>query len=74
MHLASGVTTRVAGRLGIGLESPRTLVKEAEIDNSNRPWVTCEEQRSIDAFVAEAIARYGCKEGGGPDAGTKPSR
>jgi transposase len=42
-----GVVTRVARQLGIGPESLRNWVKQAEIDNGKRPGVTTAEQQRI---------------------------
>jgi transposase len=42
-----GAVTRVARQLGIGPESLRNWVKQADIDNGKRPGVTTEEQRRI---------------------------
>ena len=42
-----GVVTRVARQLGIGPESLRNWVKQAEIDGGQRPGVTTEERRRI---------------------------
>ncbi len=42
-----GVVTRVARQLGIGSESLRNWVKQAEIDGGQRPGVTTEERRRI---------------------------
>src|SRR5919204_6859091 len=42
-----GAVTRVARQLGIGPESLRNWVKQAEIDNGKRPGVTTEQQRRI---------------------------
>jgi transposase len=42
-----GVVTRVARQLGIGPESLRNWVKQAEIDGGQRPGVTSEERRRI---------------------------
>src|SRR5207237_10434088 len=43
----TGAVTRVARQLGIGPESLRNWVKQADIDNGKRPGVTTEEQRRI---------------------------
>jgi transposase len=42
-----GVVTRVARQLGIGPESLRNWVKQAEIDNGKRPGMTTAEQQRI---------------------------
>jgi transposase len=42
-----GVVTRVARQLGIGPESLRNWVKQAEVDRGQRPGVTTEERRRI---------------------------
>src|SRR5215471_6835381 len=42
-----GVVTRVARQLGIGSESLRNWVKQAEIDGGQRAGVTTEERRRI---------------------------
>jgi transposase len=42
-----GVVTRVARQLGIGPESLRNWVKQAEVDGGQRPGVTTEERRRI---------------------------
>ena len=42
-----GVITRVARQLGIGSESLRNWVKQAEIDGGQRAGVTTEERRRI---------------------------
>jgi transposase len=42
-----GVITRVARQLGIGAESLRNWVKQAEVDGGQRPGVTTEERRRI---------------------------
>jgi transposase len=42
-----GVVTRVARQLGIGAESLRNWVKQAEVDGGQRPGVTTEERRRI---------------------------
>ena len=42
-----GVVTRIARQLGIGPESPRNWVKQAEIDSGKRSGMTSAEQRRI---------------------------
>jgi transposase len=42
-----GVVTRVAAELGIGSETVRHWVKQAEIDGGLRPGVTSEERQRI---------------------------
>src|SRR5205085_7000650 len=42
-----GAVTRVARQLGIGPESLRNWVKQADINNGKRPGVTTEQQRRI---------------------------
>jgi transposase len=42
-----GAVTRVARQLGIGPESLRNWVKQADIDNGKRPGVATEQQRRI---------------------------
>jgi transposase len=46
-HRSHGVVTRVAGQLGLGSETLRKWVKQAEIDTGERPGVTSEEHRRI---------------------------
>ena len=48
-----GVVTRVAGQLGLGSETLRKWVKQAEIDDGPRPGVTSEEQRRITELERE---------------------
>ena len=48
-----GVVTRVARQLGIGPESLRNWVKQADIDNGKRPGVTTAEQRRITELERE---------------------
>jgi transposase len=48
-----GVVTRVARQLGIGPESLRNWVKQAEIDGGLRPGVTSEERQRIVALERE---------------------
>jgi transposase len=42
-----GVITRVAEQLGIGAESLRTWVRQAEVDAGRRPGITTAEQQRI---------------------------
>ena len=42
-----GAVTRVARQLGIGPESLRNWVKQADVDTGQRPGVTTEQQRRI---------------------------
>jgi transposase len=42
-----GVVTRVARQLGVGAESVRNWVKQAEIDKGERPGLTTEERRRL---------------------------
>ncbi len=42
-----GVITRVARQLGIGAESLRNWVNQAEVDGGKRPGVTSDERRRI---------------------------
>jgi len=48
-----GAVTRVARQLGIGPESLRNWVKQAEIDSGKRPGVTTAEQRRINELERE---------------------
>ena len=48
-----GAVTRVARQLGIGPESLRNWVKQAEIDNGKRPGMTSAEQRRINELERE---------------------
>jgi len=42
-----GVVTRIAVQLGLGSETLRNWVKQAEIDNGQRPGVTTADQQRI---------------------------
>ena len=42
-----GVVTRVAVQLGLGSETLRHWVKQAEIDNGQRPGITTQDQQRI---------------------------
>jgi len=42
-----GVITRIARQLGIGTESLRTWVRQAQVDQGERPGVSSEERRRI---------------------------
>ena len=48
-----GAVTRVARQLGIGPESLRNWVKQAEIDGGKRPGVTTAEPRRINELERE---------------------
>jgi transposase len=48
-----GAVSRVAKQLGIGTESLRNWVKQAEIDSGKRPGVTSAEQRRITELERE---------------------
>ena len=48
-----GAVSRVARQLGIGPESLRSWVKQADIDNGKRPGVTTAEQRRITELERE---------------------
>ena len=48
-----GAVTRVARQLGIGPESLRNWVKQAEVDTGKRPGVTTEQQRRITELERE---------------------
>ena len=48
-----GAVSRVARQLGIGTESLRNWVKQAEIDSGKRPGVTSAEQRRISELEAD---------------------
>lgn len=42
-----GVVTRVAKQLGVGAESLRNWIRQAEVDSGQRPGVPSEERRRI---------------------------
>jgi transposase len=48
-----GVVTRVAGQLGLGSETLRKWVKQAEVDHGERPGVTSEEHQRITELERE---------------------
>src|SRR6266508_3181404 len=48
-----GAVTRVARQLGIGPESLRNWVKQADVDNGKRPGVSTEQQRRITELERE---------------------
>ena len=48
-----GVVTRIAIQLGVGSESLRHCVKQAEIDGGRRPGVTTEERQRISELERE---------------------
>ena len=48
-----GAVSRVARQLGIGTESLRNWVKQADIDSGKRPGVTSAEQRRITELERE---------------------
>jgi transposase len=48
-----GAVNRVARQLGIGPESLRNWVKQAEVDTGKRPGVTTEQQRRITELERE---------------------
>jgi transposase len=48
-----GAVTRVARQLGVGPESLRNWVKQADVDNGKRPGVTTEQQRRITELERE---------------------
>jgi len=48
-----GVGTRVAGQLGLGSETLRKWVKQAEVDDGQRAGVTAEEHRRITELERE---------------------
>ena len=54
-----GVITRVARQLGIGSESLRTWVAQAEVDGGRRPGVTTAEQQRI-AELERAVRELRC--------------
>jgi transposase len=48
-----GVVTRVAGQLGLGSETLRKWVKQAEVDDGERPGVNSEEHQRITELERE---------------------
>src|SRR3954452_4067514 len=48
-----GAVSRVAKQLGIGTESLRSWVKQADVDSGKRPGVTTAEQRRINELERE---------------------
>jgi transposase len=48
-----GAVSRVARQLGIGTESLRNWVKQADVDNGKRPGVTSAEERRITELERE---------------------
>jgi transposase len=48
-----GVVTRIARQLGVGPESLRTWVRQAEVNSGRRPGVTSAEQERIAALERE---------------------
>jgi transposase len=48
-----GAVSRVARQLGVGTESLRNWVKQADIDSGKRPGVTTAEQRRIGELERE---------------------
>src|SRR2546425_9901030 len=48
-----GAVSRVARQLGIGPESLRNWVKQADVDNGKRPGVSTEQQRRITELERE---------------------
>jgi transposase len=49
----AGVITRIARQLGIGTESLRSWVRQAEVDGGRRPGITTAEQRRITELERE---------------------
>src|SRR5450759_1659213 len=48
-----GVISRVARQLGVGVESLRTWVKQADVDAGSRPGVTCDEEAKLTELERE---------------------
>jgi transposase-like protein len=51
--LTHGAVRRVAEQLGYGVESVRTWVKQADIDDGARPGVTSQESEQVKALEQE---------------------
>jgi transposase len=49
----SGVITRVARQLGIGTESLRSWVRQAEVDGGHRPGISSQDKERIAALERE---------------------
>ncbi len=73
-----GAITRVARQLGIGSESLRSWVRQAEIDGGHRPGVTSQEQKRIavarPATPAHDAARTSPAGHGRESGGWRPQR
>jgi transposase len=73
----TGVVTRIAGQLGVGVESLRGWLKQAEIDRGQRPGTTSEDAARIAELerevrelrrandILKAAATFVCHERGG---------
>ena len=53
-----GVVTQVAHQLGVGVESLRSRVNQAEIDNGTRPGISTEERRRSSELEKEIPERW----------------